>query len=129
MAKTIIVGSSYCIKSTISMETLALVKKYQPSALTLVDAETGEVTFKLGTGANSLSEYGISFGGVSNDDEKLATATLQIPQDVEDAKAYVLDKAGLALVSLEKIEGNIAEVLEEIRNQRESIASSIEVQV
>ena len=81
--------------------------------------------FKVGLGSNSVSDYGICFGGVSNDEEKLATATLPIPTDVEDAKEYVLDKAGLALVNLEKLEAEIAEVLADIRDERNSIAQSI----
>ena len=129
MAKVTIMGSSYAIKSTISMAQLEMVQRYRPSALTIADEDTKEQIFKVGIGANSLSEYGISFGGVSNDPEKLATATLPIPQDVEDAKQYVLDKAGLALVRLEMVESHIAEVLDEISSQQKSIADSIEVMV
>jgi hypothetical protein len=103
------------------------VKKYRPSALAITDPETKETLFKVGIGSNSVSDYGISFGGVSNDDKKLATATLPIPADVEDAKEYVLDKAGLALVQLEKAEAEITEVLADIRAERASIAESIKV--
>jgi hypothetical protein len=129
MAKVTIAGSSYVIISTVSMADLETVKKYRPSALAITDPETKETLFRVGTGTNSLNDYGISFGGVSNNDAKLATATLQIPADVEDAKEYVLDKAGLALVNLEKVEGEIAEVLEGIRAERNSIAESIKISV
>jgi len=111
------------------MKDLEVVKKYRPSALTLVDEETKEAYFKVGLGSNSLSDYGISFGGISNDEEKVATATLSIPSDVEDAKEYVLDKAGLALVNLGKIEKGIATALEEIKADRDAIADRIIVSV
>ena len=127
MAKTTIAGNSYVITSAVSMADLETVKKYRPSALTITDQETNEALFKIGLGSNSISDYGICFGGVSNDDAKLATATLPIPTDVEDAKEYVLDKAGLALVNLEKLEAEIAEVLADIRTERNSIAESIAV--
>ena len=129
MAKVTIAGNSFVITSAVSMADLETVKKYRPSALAITEPETKETLFRVGIGSNSVTDHGVSFGGVSNDDAKLATATLPIPADVEDAKEYVLDKAGLALVSLEKVEGEIAEVLADIRNERNSIAESITVSV
>jgi len=129
MAKVTIAGNSYVITSAVSMADLETVKKYRPSALAITDPDTSETLFRVGIGNSSINDYGISFGGVSNDDAKLATATLPIPADVEDAKEYVLDKAGLALVNLEKVEAEIVEVLEEISNERKSIAESITVSV
>jgi len=127
MANVTIAGNSFVITSAVSMADLETVRKYRPSALAITDPETQETLFRVGTGSSSLSDYGISFGGVSNCDKKLATATLPIPTDVEDAKEYVLDKAGLALVKLEKVEAEIAEVLEDINAERASIAESIKV--
>ena len=129
MANVTIAGNSYVIASDIAMKDLEAVKKYRPSALTLVDEETKEAYFKVGLGSNSLSDYGISFGGVSNDEEKVATATLSIPSDVEDAKEFVLDKAGLALVNLGKIEKGVTAALEEIKTERDAIAERIIVSV
>jgi len=129
MARITIAGNSYVITSSVSMADLETVKKYRPTALTIADPKTKETLFRVGVGTSSMSDYGISFGGVSNDAEKLATATLQIPSDVEDAREYVLDKAGLALVNLEKIEAGIAEILDEVRVERDSIAASINISV
>jgi len=66
---------------------------------------------------------------MSNDAEKLATATLPIPSDVEDAKEYVLDKAGLAIANLNKVEAVIENALLEICAERDTIADSIKVSV
>lgn len=129
MAKVTIAGNGYVITSTVSMADLEMVKKYRPSALAITDPETKEALFKVGLGSDSLSDYGISFGGVSNDDTRMATATLSIPANVDDKKEYVLDKAGMPLINLEKIEAGIAEALEDIRSQRDSIAESIKVSV
>ena len=129
MAKVTIAGNSYVVTSAVKMADLETVKKYRPSALAITDPETKETLFKVGIGSNTVSDYGISFGGVSNDDEKLATATLCIPSDVEDAKEYVLDRAGLAIANLNKVEAGIAAVLDEIRAERDSIAENIKVSV
>ena len=129
MAKVTIAGNSFVITSAVSMADLETIKKYRPSALAITDHETKETLFKVGLGSSSISDYGISFGGVSNDDEKLATATLSIPHDVEDAKEFVLDKAGLAIANLNKVEAGIAEALEEVRTERDTIAQNIKVSV
>jgi len=129
MANITIAGNSYVITSEVSMANLETVKKYRPSALALTDPESKETTFKVGIGSNSVSDYGISFGGVSNSDEKLATATLSIPSDVEDAKEFVLDKAGLALANLNKVEAGITAALDEIKAERDKIAENIKVSV
>lgn len=129
MAKVTIAGNSYVITSDVSMADLEAVKKYRPSALTLTDPETKETLFKVGVGSSSMNDYGISFGGVSNSEDKLAAATLPIPTDAEDAKEYVLDKAGLAIASLLKIEEGIADALEDIRAERDAIAANIKITV
>jgi hypothetical protein len=129
MANITIAGNSYVIASDISMADLEAVKKYRPSALALADEETKETYFKVGIGSNSLSDHGISFGSVSNCEEKVAAATLPIPADTEDAKEYVLDKAGLAIVNLKKIEKGVAAALEDIRKERDAIAESIIISV
>ena len=127
MAKVTIAGNSYVITSDVSMADLETVRKYRPSALLIADPETKETVFKVGIGSNSVSDYGISFGGVSNDDDKMAAATLSIPADTEDAQEYVLDKAGLAIANLGKVELRIVEALEEIKTERGSVAESITV--
>ena len=130
MAKTTIAGNSYVITSSVAMPDLETVKKYRPAALMLVDEETKETYFKVGIGGSSaVNDFGISFGGVTNDEEKLATATLPIPSDVEDAKEYVLDKAGLAIANLNKVEEGIAAALEGIKSERDAIADNITVSV
>jgi hypothetical protein len=131
MANITVVGNSYVVTSDIPAADLERVKKYRPSALTLVDEETKETYFRVGvsSGASSLNDNGINFGGVTNDEEKLATATLSIPSDVEDVKAYVLDKAGVAISNLDKVESGITTALEDIKQEHDSIAERIIVSV
>ena len=136
MANVTIAGNSFVITSSISMADLETVKKYRPAALTLADEETKETYFKVGVGStSSVSDHGISFSGVSNDEAKKATATLPIPSDSlsensdGNAKDYVLDKAGLALANLNKVEAGITTALADIRKERDTIAANIKVSV
>ena len=69
-----------------------VVKKYRPQALKIVDEESKEELFGIGIGSNSINNYGVSFGGVSNDEMRFAAMTMLIPPDVEDAAEYVADK-------------------------------------
>ncbi|MCL2285842.1 MAG: hypothetical protein FWC32_05685 [Firmicutes bacterium] len=64
MAKVTIAGNSYVVTSAVSMADLETIKKYRPSALTITDPETKETLFRVGIGANSINDYGVSFGGV-----------------------------------------------------------------
>ena len=113
MAKITIAGNSFVVTSAVQMSDLEVVKKYRHAALALADEDTKEVYFKVGInpGNSSVTDFGVTFGGVTNDDEKLATATIQIPSEVEDAKEYALDKAGLAIANLDKIEAAIKAAL------------------
>jgi hypothetical protein len=99
MAKVNIAGNSYVITSDVSMADLETVKKYRPNALAIIDEETKETTFKVGIGStSSVNDHGVTFSGVTNNEAKLATATLSIPAnslEEGDAKDYVLDKAGI----------------------------------
>ena len=129
MATITIAGNSYVVTSKVSMTDLELVKKHRPKALKIVDEETKEELFAVGVGGNSISDYGISFSGVTNDEKKLATVTMSIPSDVEDAKEYVAEKTGAAVVNLNRIEDGIGKVLDEIRAEHKKVTDSIKVVV
>lgn len=129
MANITIAGGCFVVTSKVSMADLELVRKHRPKALKIVDDETKEELFAVGTGSNSLSEFGISFGGVSNDEKKLATVTMPIPSDVEDVTEYVAEKAGVAVVNLNRLEDGIDEVLEEIKAEHQKVTDSIKIVV
>ena len=127
MAKITIAGSSFVVTAEVSMADLALVKKHRPNALKIFDEESKEELFAVGTGGNGINDFSISFGGVSNDEKKLATVTMPIPADVEDVTEYVTEKVGTAIINLNKIEEGIDEVLEEIRAERKQVSDNITV--
>ena len=127
MAQVTIAGGSYVITSKISMDDLRIIKKHRPAALSLIDKETKNTIFKIGIGSSSLNDYGITFSSVSNDENKLATATLPLPQDVTEAKSYVLDTASGALSNLNKVEENLLAALEEIKAEQAVIKENIKI--
>jgi len=129
MANITIAGGCFIVTSKIPLADWELVKKHRPKALKIVDEETKDALFAVGVGSDSLSEFGISFGGVSNDDKKLATVTQAVPPDAEDITEYVVEKAGAAVVNLNRIEEGIGKVLEEIRAERKKVTDSIKVVV
>jgi hypothetical protein len=127
MANITIAGGCFVVTSRVPMADLELVRKHRPNALKIVDEETKEELFAVGIGSSSLSNYGIGFNGVTNDDKKLATVTMPIPADTEDAKEFVAEKVGVAVVSLNRIEEGIGKVLEEIRGEHKKVTDSIKV--
>ena len=135
MANITIAGNSFVVTSDVAMADLEMVKKYRPSALSIVEPETKETLFKVGinnSGGGSVNDHGVTFGGTTNDEERLATATIAIPADLpdnQDAKEYVLDKAGLAIVQLDKIEAAVKTALEDVKDERNAIAERIIVSV
>ena len=129
MANITIAGNCFVVTSTVSMADLELIRKHRPKALKIVDEETKEELFAIGIGGNSLNAVGISFGGVSNDEKKMAAVTMPIPSDVEDAAAYVAEKAGTAIINLNRIEANIGRVLDEIRAEHRRVTDNIRIVV
>ena len=129
MAKITIAGSSYVVTSKVSLSDWELVRKHRPKALKIVDEESKEELFAVGIGGNSINEYGVSFGGVSNNERKLATITMGIPTDVEDAAAYVADRIGAAMINLCRVEDGIAQTLVEIAAERKQVTDNITVVV
>lgn len=127
MASITIAGRCFVVTSKISLEDLTLVSKYRPKALKIVDEDDCTELFAVGVGGNSLSDYGISFSGTTNDEKKLATVTLHIPADAEDVKEYVTEKASTALINLNQIESRLTEVLDQIRNEHKAVNDSITV--
>jgi hypothetical protein len=127
MATITIAGNCYVVTSGVSLTDLELIRKHRPKSLKIVDEETKEELFAVGLGSNSLSNFGVSFGGASHDEKKLATVTLPIPGDVEDAQEFVTEKAGVALVNLNRIEASLGGVLEQIRGEHKKVKDSITV--
>lgn len=131
MAKINVIGDAVVITSTLKTEDIALVQKYRPEALTLRKEVAGceEVYFKIGTttGAGSVNQYGVSFGGTSRDGGGFATVTLTYSGPTDKVKEYLADTYGTALFNLNAVEEAVPAVLEEIATQKAAVIAAITV--
>ena len=132
MAKITIAGDAIVITSSQKLEDIKLLEKYRPKALSLF--ETGEngkkdEVFKVGstTGEGGITQFGASFGSTTHDDEKFATITMSLPRGVTDAKKYVADTVGVAILNLNKVEAQFAEALAEVVAEKAAVMENITV--
>ena len=115
MAKTKIFGDSVVITSSIKLADLNNVAK-QPVF--------GVCVGKSGSG--SINEVGASFAPSTRDSEGKATITMMIPASVKDAKAWMVEDFGGALMNLKKVEEALPAVVAQIAADKQAIEASIE---
>ena len=132
MAKITIAGDSYVITSAKTLEDIKALEKYRPKALQLIEtADDGskECVFCVGStnGNGSINAYGASFGSVTHDDRKLATITMPLPRDCGDAKKWVAEKVGVAILQLNKVEAQFAEALTAVKAEQDKVMENITV--
>lgn len=129
MARITICGDSMVITSKATLEDIKKLAKYRPNALELKSEDGKDVVFKVGAtnGNGSINTYGASFGSASHDEKKLATITLPIPANVEDAEAYAEEYVGVAIINLNKVESQFADAMVEIKEEIAAVRDSIEV--
>lgn len=111
MANVKIFGDSIVVTSNLLMKDILKLKQFKPEALKLVDKEKKEDIFALGTGSPSFNKFGASF--ISTNDAGKAQATFPIPSGMtaEEKMAYAKDWYGYALLNLNKLEAQAAEIL------------------
>lgn len=129
MAKIIIAGDAMVIESSHTLETIATLEAHRPKALTLFDEDGKTEIFKVGTtkGKGNINAYGASFGSASKNEGKKAIITLDIPSDVEDAKAYAEKTIGTAIIHLNRVEEKFADALASVNAELEAVRSKITV--
>jgi hypothetical protein len=131
MAKITIAGDAVVVTSAFGLEELRTIQKYRPKALILKGGEDGkEQIFAIGTtsvGSGNLNSVGASFAGESHDGEKKATITLSSTGVTGDLKEYVANELGGAIMSLNKLEATLGEVLEKIKTERDAVIDAIVV--
>lgn len=131
MANTKIVGNAAVITSTLKLADIKKIEKStRKDVLTLNGGEDGKTPiFMVGTttyGTGNINACGAEFACASRDGDQLAQITLGIPADVADAKEYVVEKYGIALINLAKIEEAVPAVLTAINEEHDALIESIE---
>ena len=95
----------------------------------VVDKETKAEKFAISysEGKPSVTQFCIVFGGSTRDDDKKATVTGMIPTGTKDAKAYVADLLGVAVVYLKELEETVPAASAKIINARKTLIDDITV--
>lgn len=131
MAKITIAGDAMVITSSMTLEEIKKLEKYSPKSLVLKEKEDGKEVevFRVGStdGCGVINQYGASFGSASHDEKALATITMGIPKDTEDARSYAAEKVGAALMNLNQIEEGSALALKIVDEKRNLILENITV--
>ena len=131
-AKATIAGSACIVTSAMKLEDLKLIKKYRPKTLNLYEGEgkEKELVFSIDVtekSVGSMNKYGATFGPHTTQDGH-ATLTISVTADEKDPKEAVMEKIGVGLLKLNKLEGTFAGVIEEIKKEKADIDSCVTVQ-
>lgn len=128
MAKITTLGDSVQIKTTITLNELVKVKRYEPEALTIRD-EDGNPVFTVSYGDASLSAYGICFSSTDAEDNMFLTLVnpVQDHSDKEAEKQAILEEFAPIIAKLNVLEVNIMGIVKELDVIESSVAESIEV--
>ena len=130
MAKSKIFGEAIVITSSVKLAELKSVAKYYKEKLVLKGGEDGkESIFGIcvaKSGMGSLSPNGACFAPTTRNGEGYATITMTIPEGVENAKTWMVDKFGGALMHLEALEKQLPGVVAKITAAEAAVAASIE---
>lgn len=130
MAKTKIFGEAIVITSTLKLDELKSVSKYYKEKLNLYGGEDGkELLFGIRVapdGMGVLSADGAFFAPTSRVEGGYATITMTVPSGVEDAKKWMVDTHGGALMHLAELEKKLPDVIAKIVADEKAVAESIE---
>lgn len=129
MAKIKTLGASVVVVSSVKLEDLKKLKKYDPEALILHGGEDGkDELFRIGltNGKGSLGEYGAEFSPAVQD----GYATITIDRDdltKELTADAVCDQYGVALAMLIELEAQIPEALAKAEARRAAVMENIDI--
>lgn len=123
--KTTILGKAVTITSSMKMEDIKSLAKFDPETLKKKN-DKDDVVYAVGIGTASMSNYGVSFNDANK--EGFAQVTLPINCDEKaDKAAYVKDTYGSAILNLIEMEEILEERLTAFTVKLDIINDSIKV--
>ena len=132
MSKIVVTGDAIVVTSAFTLEELLTIKKYRPNALQLMGGEDNkQPIFAINAvkgGNGGINQYGVTYTGETHDEKKLATLTIFDGNITGDAKEYAAEKIGAAVINLDKLEGTLKGVLEEIKTEKNTVLEHISIQ-
>lgn len=127
-ATATVLGNAFVVTSALKRDDLETIKKYRPAALTAYEKDEDgnkEPVFKIGLSKSNpgeISQMGAIFGEVT-DDEGHARLTISFTGNPE--KEEMIDRMGPAIIKLNKMEEDLAEVLGLIAADKEAAKNAI----
>lgn len=129
-ATAVVVGGALVITSSATPDEIKTIKKYRPNALKLMEGEGQhkEQVFiiDIEDGSGSINKFG-AFYSERTDKNGKATITINIPEDVENPKAWAEETLGVSILHLRKTEKQFAAMLEDVKKEKEAVAAAISV--
>lgn len=122
-----VAGSACVLESEYTLADIQKLAKYAPNSLSLFE-DKNEV-FRVGIspkGSGSVSACGVSFCPQTNPHNK-ASVTVMIPESVSDARQWVIDTFGPALLNLNRVESQLQSALNHVQDEVRAIENSITV--
>ena len=102
--KITITADAYAITSKITVDEIKTLKKSNPDALKVKDADGNEkFAVSYAEGKPSITAFGVTFGGKSHDEAGYATITGMIPTGTANPKEYVADLVAPVKAYLEQV--------------------------
>lgn len=127
-ATATVIGNAFVVTSELKLEDLEAIKKYRPAALTAYEKDEDghkEPVFKIGltkTSAGEISKMGAIFGEATDAD---GHARLTMSFEGNPEQDEMIDRVGPAIVRLNKMEEDLAAVLEAIAADKEAAKNAI----
>ena len=131
--KMTLVANTVVITSTLKVEEIELLQKYEPDGLVIKDEETKETLFVVATAKTakgSLGVYGVEFNGKTRDEDGFATFSEvleNLPDDIEKAKDAIVLKYGKGIKKLNDYEAVIKDRASQVKSSIAQVADGIEV--
>lgn len=125
-------STSAVLSVAFTEEMVAKLQASNPKALSVFDENKNEV-FKVRyeQGKNSVSQFGVTFGGVTLGETKNLTLNMVLPTEVgndeEKAKNYIVAKLGGVIDHITAFETSIPEQYKAIVEKEKTIFDKIEV--
>ena len=129
MAHVTIAGNAVIFTSTMKLDDIKTVEKYQPKALVLLGGDDGkDPVFRVATGeCGSINKYGVTFENDTRGEDG-GYATLTVTEDFcGDPAKYVAEKYGCAIASLNALEQTLGGALQDILQKQQAVAEAITV--
>lgn len=127
--KISVTGNVVAITSEIKVDDIQLLSKAKKnSSLKVYDEKKEKELFAVGytkKESGSIAEFGVTFNTANKDGNAMVTTL--VPGNVADVKDWVTDLVTPIKPYIEKLEKSIAEDAKAIRENKATIASSIEI--